>query len=138
MKTKKVARILILDDGDHIHSILRQTLEKEGYEIIITANGKEALFRASESNIDVAILDVKIPGRRGTEVLFKLKDSYPDITVIILSDIADGMSTHNLAMAGGAFAFLTKPANLDDVIATVEEALEQQTSHTKGTCSVAT
>jgi len=78
-------KILVVDDEHAIRATLRMILEYEGYEVIEAANGPEALERAENSLPHLVLLDIKMPGMDGMEVLRELVRRYPNLPVIMLS-----------------------------------------------------
>lgn len=124
MSTERQAkRILVVDDEEHIRKVLSRALTAQGYDVVMAANGEEALLRASEGPFHLALLDLKRPGMGGLETLQRLKEKLPEIVVIMLTGVADSESIESLSMAKGAAAFLTKPCGLADLRETVGKAL---------------
>ncbi len=115
--------ILIVDDESAMRNVLYEALRKEGYGVVTAVSGPDALSEFSNEEFDVVILDVLMPGMNGVEVLKKMKASYPDSIVIILSGVADeDGSVQAEAKSNGAFAFLNKPCKLEVLKATIEKA----------------
>lgn len=108
-------RILIVDDEEHIRKVLSRALITQGYEVSIAADGEEALRLASSSPFDLALLDLKMPGMSGLEVLQHLKEMLPDLIVIMLTGVADNESLETQSRARGAAAYLTKPCTLAEL-----------------------
>jgi len=123
--TGKQERILIVDDEEAIRRLLHQKLSAEGYQCQEAGNADQALDKLVNNSVELVILDIKMPGKSGTELLPELKVRYPDTAVIMATAITD---THTAiqCMKGGAYDYITKPFNLDELILTVERALEKR------------
>ena len=117
-------RILLVDDDTGIQKVIRLLLENAGFDVAVAASGQDALDIISGGTFepDCIILDIRMPGMPGTEVLPRLKKLLPKSPVIMqtaLSDIETGLE----AMRGGAFDYLVKPAMKAEIIETVKKAL---------------
>ena len=117
--------ILIVDDEESIRSILSRRLESEGYKCEVAADGKEALWKAFIRDFDLVLMDVKMPGMSGMEALPQMVTNHPDTCVLMLTALVD---TENAveAMKLGAYDYLTKPFDLDDLTMRVDKALERR------------
>ncbi len=121
----KQERILIVDDEDIIRSLLCLGLAREGYQCQ-EANGAEpALAQMRTNPAELVILDIKMPGKSGAELLPEIKASYPDTAVIMATAITDA-STAIQCMKEGAYDYIAKPFNLDEVVLSAERALEKR------------
>ena len=114
--------ILVVDDEPLIRWSLTERLKSEGYEVCDAETGAAALDALSEG-VDLVLLDYKLPDTDGVTVLRKIKEFDQDILVILLTAYAS-VETAVEAMKLGAYHFANKPFNLDEVVATVERALE--------------
>jgi putative two-component system response regulator len=123
--TTKRERILIVDDEEVIRRLLHQRLAREGYQCQEAGNADQALDELKSSPIASVILDIKMPGKSGTELLPELKARYPDTAVIMATAITD-TSTAIQCMKEGAYDYITKPFNLDEVALSVDRALEKR------------
>jgi DNA-binding NtrC family response regulator len=117
--------ILIVDDEQSIREILHRKLQSHGYDCVIAVDGKEALWKAFMQDFDLVLMDIKMPGMSGLEVLPKLVTDHPDISVVMLTAVSD-IQTAVEAMKLGAYDYLTKPFNMDDLIMKVARALERR------------
>ncbi len=76
-------RVLIVDDEEGIRLLYKEELEEEGYEVELASSGEEALKKLDSNHLDLVLLDIKMPGMDGVEVLRKLKEKYKDLPVIL-------------------------------------------------------
>jgi putative nucleotidyltransferase with HDIG domain len=123
--TKKQGRILIVDDEEVIRRLLHQKLSSEGYQCQEAGSAAQALDELRSKPAALVILDIKMPGKSGIELLTELRASYPDTAVIMATAITD-TSTAIQCMKQGAYDYLTKPFNLDEVVLSVNRALEKR------------
>ena len=118
------ANILLVDDEIPFVETMTKRLSKSGINIVTAFSGQEALGHlAAGKDVDVVILDVKMPGMDGLETLKEIKRQYPAMDVIILT----GHSTMETAIKGmrlGAFDYLTKPCELEALIEKIQEAMK--------------
>ena len=120
------AKVLVVDDEQSVRDVLCETLVEAGEEVIPAADGQEALDLLSTSDVGVMLLDVRMPGLSGRDVLSEVQVRLPTTCVIMVSAIAD-VSTVVAAMKQGACDYVAKPFDLDDVIMAVERAFERRT-----------
>ena len=136
-KTKKMAKLLIIDDERGIRNTLREILADEGYEVEVAENGKQGLEMAQAKAYDLIFSDIKMPEMDGMEVLTTLKglsdkgqstkdDSDPiDCPVVMISGHGD-VETAVQALKMGAYDFLVKPLDLNRILITTKNALESK------------
>lgn len=120
------ARFLIAEDDADLRDLLQDDLEDAGYETLVAVNGLAALAHLDDagSSIDVLITDVKMPGLTGDELLKAAREKRPEIPVIVVT--AFGSVEQAVEMVkNGAFQYLTKPFDTDDLLQTIVQALEQ-------------
>jgi DNA-binding NtrC family response regulator len=118
-------RILVVDDEEIIRYLFQRTLEEAGYNVVTVANGEEALQKVNKSEAEAVLLDIKMPGLSGMEVLSKLTNDYPNICVIMVTAVGDTRTAIE-AMKLGAYDYITKPAEPKDVVRRVQKALEKR------------
>jgi len=117
-------KILVVDDEPILRDSLEVALKASGYEVMTTRTGEEGLERFKEENPDLVLLDHWLPGMNGDEVLGKIKEQDPDIPVIIMT--AQGsieMAVNSMKM--GAYDFLVKPFELDQVEDLIKKGLDR-------------
>ncbi|MBP5442144.1 MAG: sigma-54-dependent Fis family transcriptional regulator [Treponema sp.] len=115
--------LLIIDDEKNIREGLAANFELEDYNVKTAASGEEGLALIEKGDIDLVITDLRMPGISGEEVLAKVSSETPGIPVIILTGHGSIDSAVD-AMRHGAYDFLTKPLNLDQLSLIVKRALE--------------
>ncbi|MEA1947086.1 MAG: response regulator [Thermodesulfobacteriota bacterium] len=117
-------RMMLVDDEVRFLSTTKKLLAKKGYDVVTASSGAEALEIIRAKNINVVILDVKMPGMDGNATLKEIKRLFPLTEVIMLT----GHATMESAVDGlksGASDYLVKPADLDEIINKAEEAFEK-------------
>ncbi|MDO7787740.1 response regulator [Desulforamulus aquiferis] len=115
-------RILIIDDELEMHWALEKGLAQEGYHIVKADNGEDGLRILSEENISVVLLDYKMPGMTGLEVLEEIRQRWPELPVIFMTGY-NSITTATDSMAKGTTAYVSKPFRLDDLKVTLRRAL---------------
>jgi two-component system nitrogen regulation response regulator GlnG len=116
------ARILIADDEESLRWVLAKGLRAAGYDVTAVADGESALRAFEAEPFDLAFLDVRMPGLDGLAVLERLRALRPDASVVVMT--AHGtMDTAIKAMQRGAYDYLAKPFDLDEVLLLTERAL---------------
>jgi two-component system, NtrC family, response regulator AtoC len=116
-------KILVVDDEHLIRWSLEQNLKKQGYEVVTAGDGEEALRLVREEQPDLVLLDIQMPGISGIEALEKIKDYDEDIVVIMVT-AHGGLETAVNAMRLGAYDYVSKPFNLDELAIIIRKALE--------------
>ena len=124
-----IANVLLVDDEIEFVETFSERLELRDLAISKAFNGEEALQVLEENtNVEVVILDVKMPGMDGIETLTEIKKKFPLMEVIMLSGHADVESAIG-GMKQGAFDYLMKPCDIDQMIAKVTEAVAKKRQH---------
>jgi DNA-binding NtrC family response regulator len=116
--------ILIADDETTIRANLRLLLESEGYHVVEAIDGIQASRVLEEQIVALVLLDLKMPGRSGLDILRDHQDQLEDMPVIVITAMG-GSSAPIEAMRLGAYDYITKPFDLDEVLFTVKRALTQ-------------
>ena len=115
--------LLIIDDEKNIREGLAANFEMEGYNVKLAEDGQKGLDLIAKGDIDLVITDLRMPGVSGEEVLRKVATETPGIPVIVLTGHGSIDAAVD-AMRNGAYDFLTKPLNLDQLTLIVKRALE--------------
>lgn len=126
-----MAKILVADDEVDLEMLIkqkfRQKIREKQYEFVFAANGNEALKKLKENpDVDVVLSDINMPEMDGLTLLTKLNEVSPLIKAVIVSAYGD-MDNIRTAMNRGAFDFLTKPINFDDLDITVQKTIRHVT-----------
>jgi DNA-binding NtrC family response regulator len=123
-----IPHILIADDEKDFVDALAERLTIREYDVTASYSGQDALEKINEHNYDIVILDVKMPGVSGVDVLKEIKGIKPLTEVIMLT----GNATVETAIEGmklGAFDYLMKPCETDDLIEKINNAYKKKTEH---------
>ena len=115
--------ILVIDDEENIRNGLASNFEMEDYTVRTASNGRQGLELVSKGDIDLVVTDLRMDGISGEEVLRRVTTETPGIPVIVLTGHGSIDAAVD-AMKNGAYDFLTKPLNLDQLNAIVKRALE--------------
>lgn len=121
-------RILIADDEKEFLEILAERLRTREFEVLEALDGEQAVAKVAENEVDVAILDVLMPNKDGLEALREIKAMKPLVEVLMLT----GHATVETAIEGmklGAYDYLMKPAELDDLVAKINRAAKRKSEH---------
>jgi DNA-binding NtrC family response regulator len=118
-------RILFADDEKSLQEFMRSELPGLGHEVTVCPDGKAALKALEKSTFDAAILDLRMPGLTGIEVLEQLKQLAPDTEAVVLTGHAS-METAIEAVRLGAFDYITKPCKLSEIEAVLQKVVEKR------------
>ena len=122
--TGEQVRVLVVDDEESVRNLLQRILEGAGYQVATAANGKEALYKVSLGETELVLLDIKMPEMSGIEVLSKLTADSPDTCAIMVTSVAE-TETAVEAMKLGAYDYILKPFDRDDVLQKMLGAIER-------------
>jgi DNA-binding NtrC family response regulator len=117
--------VLLVDDEIEFVETLMKRMRKRKVDIRAVQSGEEALAALEGGGIDIVVLDVKMPGMDGIEVLREIKSRYPLIGVIMLT----GHANVEVAIQGmtlGAFDYLMKPMDLDELLYKIQDAYQKK------------
>ena len=120
--------VLLVDDEVPFVETMSKRLSKRQLMVLPAYTGREALEMLGKNAVDVVILDVKMPGMDGIQTLRQIKQTYPLVEVIMLT----GHATIETAVEGmrlGAFDYLMKPCEIEELLAKVGEAKEKMSKH---------
>ena len=115
-------KVLVVDDEEELISILIERLEFRGYEVDGVFSGGDALSLSLRKDFDVAVIDVKMPEINGIETLKRLKMSHPNIKVILMTGHGSPLEGIE-GMAEGAYDYLVKPVDIDELVAKINAAV---------------
>jgi two-component system sensor histidine kinase/response regulator len=121
----KNVRVLIVDDEEYIRLSLSELLLYIGFEVATAANGEDALRKLAENRFDIAFMDIKIPGMNGVELLGRVRDKYPDVSVIMMTGYATVENAVE-AVKLGAYDFLKKPYDIEEIKVSINRLLEKR------------
>ncbi|MBS1810852.1 MAG: sigma-54-dependent Fis family transcriptional regulator [Acidobacteria bacterium] len=121
----KNARILLIDDDPGMVDLTSYQLEEQGYQVVSTGSGTEALKLVSEQSYDVALTDLHLPDVNGIELVRKLKEATPSTEIIMITGYSS-VTRAIEAIKAGAFYFVEKPVEYEELLALVEKALERR------------
>jgi two-component system KDP operon response regulator KdpE len=116
--------VLVVDDEPQIRRALRRALEAQDYHVTVAENGEEGLAQAAAGEPDLVVLDLGLPDLDGTEVIRRLR-SWTDVPVIVLS-VRDGRSDKIDALDAGADDYVTKPFDVEELLARMRAALRRR------------
>ena len=120
---EQVIKLLIVDDESRFLDAIATRLRKRGFDVKTATNGPDAVAMARDEKFDVALLDLKMPGMDGSEVLRVLKQEHEFLEAVILTGHGSLESAVELTKLG-AFGYLPKPYELDKLLETLKEAYE--------------
>src|SRR5262245_18531942 len=124
MSAEKQGRIVIADDEEAARKSLGQILEEDGYEVLLAADGEQALRLVAEEAPDVLVTDIRMPGLDGHELLGRVRRAYPDVAVVIMTAHGTIRSAVQ-ALREGAEDYLTKPIAVEELEHLLERILKR-------------
>lgn len=120
----KKLSVLLVDDKEEFVAALAERLILHGMDVETANSGQDALGILKEKTIDVVVLDVIMPGMGGLEILGRIKNTHPHIQVILLT--GHGSTKEGIeGMRLGAFDFLMKPVDLEELIAKIKTSIQE-------------
>ncbi len=121
----KDIRVLVVDDEEYVRLSLRELLSYFGYQVVTATNGEDALRKLEQGRFDVAFVDVKIPEMNGIQLLARIKERFPDVSVIMMTGYATVENAID-AVKLGAYDFLRKPYDIEEVRVSINRLLEKR------------
>ena len=121
-----VPAVLIVDDEPNVCQALRRAMHREPYEVLSAASAEEALKLLGERDIDVVIADENMPGLKGSMLLARIRNQWPDVVRMMLTGDARLETVVSAVNRGEIFRFFIKPANEAEIIVSVREALKNR------------
>ena len=121
-------RILVVEDDNELRELLGRALKKEGFAVDLCADGVDGVFYATEYPVDLAIVDLGLPGRSGMDILREVRRVDKKFPILILTARSDWQDKVQ-ALEQGADDYLTKPFRLEELIARVHALLRRSAGH---------
>ncbi len=125
MRRLRRGNVLVVDDEAGMCHILKRMLTDEGYTVVTATSGEKALKVIDEDSFDVAMLDIRMPGMDGLELLDHIKQESPETSVIMMTAYGT-IETAVSAMKRGAYEYISKPFNNDEVLHIIGNAMERK------------
>jgi two-component system response regulator AtoC len=125
MTMEKDVNIMVVDDEEIVRESLASWLEEDGYHVECAESGKKALERLPQGNWDLMLVDLKMPGMDGIQLMDEVRKSAPDMLVIIMTAFAT-VDTAVKAMKKGAYDYFVKPFNPDDISLTIRKIVDHR------------
>ena len=119
-------KLMIVDDEPHLRSSLTFWFREEGYDVLSAGSGREALATLTREAPQILLVDIKMPGMDGLEVLRKVRETSPETTVIIMTAYAS-VETAIQALKDGAYDYIVKPFDPEAISRLVKKAAERYT-----------
>lgn len=124
-----MASILVIDDNDDFRKLMKEVLEKEGYEVLDASDGDEGIRLYRDHGADVVITDMIMPKKEGLETMIDLRKEFPDVKIIAIS--GDGFEEpmtylDSAKLIGGAEYAFTKPFAMKELLATIKKLVEDR------------
>jgi DNA-binding NtrC family response regulator len=123
MMMEKSVNILVVDDEEIVRDSLGSWLEEDGYNVEAVESGKKALERLPAKDWDLMLVDLKMPGMDGIQLMEEVRKTHPDMLVIIMTAYAT-VDTAVKAMKKGAYDYFVKPFNPDDISLTIRKIVD--------------
>ena len=125
MLSKKATRIIIIEDDRDILDSLKEIIKSDGYEVDTASNGEEGIKKCRANSFDLALLDIKLPGMDGTEVLEILHKEFPEMVKIMITGYPS-LENAVASLKKGADAYLTKPVNPSRLLEVIDKKLSER------------
>ena len=117
--------ILIVDDEAPVRNLLEEKLSADGYHCLAANNADNALKILQSEPVDLVLLDIKLPGKSGMELLPQIKKSYPDV-VVIMATVLTNINIAIESIRKGAYDYIGKPFNMDTVNYCINRGIEKR------------
>ena len=122
-RTRRAARILVVDDENHVRSMIGLALERQGYHVQLASSGRQAIELLDENSFDLVLTDIVMQDGNGIFLLDRIRGKVPNLPVVMVSAVHD-ISVAIDAMRRGAYDYLLKPFEREHLVSTVVRALE--------------
>ncbi len=124
-----MAAVLLIEDDLTFSRILEGFLSRKGFQVTVSHNGKAGLRAFEAKSFDFILLDYRLPDTTGMDILLEIRKSNPTIPVVIMTSFSD-IRTAVRAIKAGAYEYITKPVNPDELLMILQQALKRQQSGT--------
>jgi two-component system response regulator PhoP len=121
-------RILVIEDETELRNLMGRALKREGFAVDLCADGTEGLYYATEYPVDLAVIDLGLPGMSGMEIVRKVRQAERRFPILILTARSDWQDKVE-ALEAGADDYVTKPFRLEEIIARVHALLRRSAGH---------
>ena len=118
-------RVLLIDDEEELVTTLVERLGYRGIDAEYSLDGIDALSKMRDGNFQIVILDLKLPGMGGLEVLKRINRDYPDVPVLLITGHGSPEGEAE-PIPDGAYDYLVKPVDLEFLVAKMQEAIESK------------
>ena len=125
VRSRKPARILVVDDESHVRSMIGAALERQGYDVQLSSSGRDALELLEQNAFDLVLTDIVMQDGNGIFLLDRIRGKQPNVPVVMVTAIHD-ISVAIDSMRRGAYDYLLKPFEREHLVATVVRALEHR------------
>ncbi len=122
---ERAGRVLVIEDDPQLRQLLSELLTGEGFDVLAVESGEEGLRTLQRNPVDVALLDINLPGMHGINVLTAAPNTQTDAEFIVMTAFAE-VETAVEAMKLGAFDYLRKPLEPDELLLVIERAMQQR------------
>lgn len=123
--TEEQIRVLVTDDEKSIRDLLERVLKEASYDVVTAADGQETLDKMSQLKFEAVLLDIKMPGMSGIDVLQRIITSYHETCVVMVTAVTEAQSAVE-AMKLGAYDYIVKPFNWDELVPKLKGAIEKK------------
>jgi len=124
-RARRAARVLVVDDENHVRSMIGASLERQGYDVQLACSGRQALEFLEKDSFDLVLADIVMQDGNGIYLLDHIRGTLPNLPVVMVSAVHDiGVAID--AMRRGAYDYLLKPFEREHLVATVVRALEHR------------
>lgn len=120
---KEKVNILVAEDEADLRDILKVTLEQEGYRAILASDGDEAIKKIEKKSFQLALIDIKMPGMNGKELVSMIKQINSWVPIVIITGSPD--FKEEMSLKKQAYEYIYKPFRLNGLVEVVKEALRQ-------------
>ena len=120
---KEKVNILVAEDEADLREILKVTLEQEGYRAILASDGDEAIKKIEKKSFQLALIDIKMPGMNGKELVSKIKQINPRVPIIIITGSPN--FKEEMSLKKQTYDYIYKPFRLNELVKIIKRALRE-------------